>query len=141
MRIVALDVGDKRIGVAVSDLLGLTAQPVGMVERVGWGPDIRAIAAHAQAYDTRTLLCGLPRNMDGSYGPQAEKVQAFAGKLEESGFDVLFWDERMSTVTAERALIEGGMRREQRKGVIDRTAAVIILQAYLDANEQKGGKR
>ncbi|MCL1964112.1 MAG: Holliday junction resolvase RuvX, partial [Firmicutes bacterium] len=110
-RILALDVGDRRIGIAVSDPLGLTAQPVGMVERVGWGPDVRAVARHAEAYGTHTLLCGLPRNMDGSYGPQAGKVRAFAERLTAAGFTVLFWDERMTTLTAERVLIEGGVRR------------------------------
>lgn len=133
-RILALDVGDKRIGVAVSDPLGIMAQPVGMIERVGWGPDIRRIEAHAAQYNTRRLLLGLPLNMDGSAGPQAEKVRAFAEQLEKAGFAILYWDERMSTVTAERALIEGGMRRHARKQAVDRAAATIILQAYLDAN-------
>ena len=129
----ALDIGDKRIGVAVSDLLGITAQPVGMIEHIGWGPDIRRIGEYATQYETWRILCGLPRNMDGSYGPQAEKIKAFAQQLEKAGYTVVFWDERMSTVTAERTLIAGGVRREQRKGVIDQTAAVVILQAYLDA--------
>lgn len=132
-RILALDVGDRRIGVAVSDALGITAQPVGMIERVGWGPDIRKIGEHADRYTTKRILCGLPRNMDGSIGPQAQKVQEFAVQLENAGYQVMFWDERMSTITAERALIEGGMRREKRKAYVDQTAAVIILQAYLDA--------
>lgn len=132
-RILALDVGDRRIGVAVSDSLGWTAQPVGVIQRVGWGPDIQAISAYATQYDTHTLLCGLPLNMDGSSGPQAQKVRSFAAQLESAGYHVRFWDERMSTVTAERAMIEGGMRRQQRKGLIDQTAAVVILQAYLDA--------
>ncbi len=138
-RILALDVGDRRIGVAVSDPLGLTAQPVGMVERVGFGPDIRRIGAYAEKYRTRSLLCGLPLNMDGSEGPQAQKVKAFADQLEKAGFTVVFWDERMSTLTAERALIEGGVRRERRRGVVDQTAAAIILQAYLDANRESEG--
>ncbi|MDL2319046.1 Holliday junction resolvase RuvX, partial [Eubacteriales bacterium OttesenSCG-928-A19] len=72
-------------------------------------------------------------NMDGSEGAQAEKVRAFAAQLEKAGFEVVFWDERLSTVTAERALIEGGLRREARRGVVDQTAAAIILRAYLDA--------
>ena len=132
----ALDVGDRRIGVAVSDSLGITAQPVGMIERVGWGPDVRRIGEYAQAYGAQTILCGLPRNMDGSYGPQAEKVRVFAQQLEKAGYVVVFWDERLSTVTAERVLIEGGVRRQARKGVVDQTAAVIILQAYMDAQQR-----
>lgn len=139
-RILALDVGDRRIGVAVSDPLGITAQPVGMVERVGWGPDIQKIQGWAAQYDTDTLLCGLPLNMDGTAGPQAQKVRAFARQLEKAGFHMLFWDERMTTVTAERALIEGGVRRRKRRGVIDQTAAVIILQAYLDSTAFKAQK-
>lgn len=135
-RILALDVGDKRIGVAVSDPLGITAQPLGMVERVGWGPDIRHIGEWAAKYETRRLLLGLPLNMDGSEGPQAEKVRAFAAQLEKSGYAIDFWDERMTTVTAERALIEGGVRREARRGVVDQTAAAIILQGYLDSTRE-----
>lgn len=133
-RILALDVGDARIGVAVSDPLGVIAQPVGLVTRVGWGPDIAKITEFAYQYGTRSLLCGLPLNMDGSAGGQAEKVRAFAAQLEKKGFTVTFWDERMTTVTAERTLIEGGVHRADRKRLVDKTAAAIILQAYLDAN-------
>ncbi len=136
-RILALDVGDARIGVAVSDPLGIIAQPVGLVTRVGWGPDIAKITEFADQYDTRTLLCGLPLNMDGSAGGQADKVRAFAQQLEKKGFTVTFWDERMTTVTAERALIEGGVHRADRKRLVDKTAAAVILQAYLDANAAK----
>ncbi len=132
-RIIALDVGDKRIGVAVSDPLGLTAQPVGRVDRIGWGPDVRRILEIADEYCTRRLLVGLPRNMDGSEGMQAEKVRAFVPQLEKAGFTVTLWDERLSTVTAERALIEGGMRRENRRGVVDQIAAAVILQGFLDS--------
>lgn len=136
-RILALDVGDARIGVAVSDPLGIIAQPIGLVTRVGWGPDIAKITEFADQYDTRTLLCGLPLNMDGSAGGQADKVRAFAQQLEKKGFTVTFWDERMTTVTAERALIEGGVHRADRKRLVDKTAAAVILQAYLDANAAK----
>ena len=112
----------------------MIAQPVGLVTRVGWGPDIAKITEFADQYGTRSLLCGLPLNMDGSAGGQAEKVRAFAAQLEKKGFTVTFWDERMTTVTAERALIEGGVHRADRKRLVDKTAAAIILQAYLDAN-------
>ena len=132
-----MDVGDARIGVAVSDPLGIIAQPVGLVTRVGWGPDIAKITEFADQYGTRTLLCGLPLNMDGSAGGQADKVRAFAQQLEKKGFTVTFWDERMTTVTAERALIEGGVHRADRKRLVDKTAAAVILQAYLDANAAK----
>lgn len=139
-RILALDVGDRRIGLAVSDPLGITAQPLGMIERVGWGPDIAKIGECAARYETRALLCGLPLNMDGSRGPQAEKVEAFARQLEKAGYTVRFFDERLSTVSAERVLIEGGVRRKERRAVVDQTAAAVFLQAYLDQNDQKGGE-
>ena len=121
----------------MSDPLGIIAQPVGLVTRVGWGPDIAKITEFADQYGTRTLLCGLPLNMDGSAGGQADKVRAFAQQLEKKGFTVTFWDERMTTVTAERALIEGGVHRADRKRLVDKTAAAVILQAYLDANAAK----
>ncbi len=135
-RILALDVGDRRIGVAVSDALGITAQPLCVVERVGWGPDARRIESLAAEHNTRTILCGLPLNMDGTPGQQAEKVKAFAQVLEKAGLNVVFWDERLTTVTAERVLIEGGLRREERRGVVDKTAAAVILQAYLAAQPE-----
>lgn len=134
-RILALDVGDARIGVAVSDPLGVIAQPAGLITRVGWGPDIEKIIGFADQYGTRNILCGLPLNMDGSAGGQAEKVRAFAAQLEKKGFTVAFWDERMTTVTAERALIEGGVHRADRKRLVDKTAAAVILQDYLDAKQ------
>ena len=133
LRILALDVGDKRIGVAVSDPLGITAQPLETYVRVGYGPDTRYLAELARRYDTRCVLCGLPRNMDGSQGGQAEKVRAFAVQLEQTGLLVAYWDERLTTVTAHRAMIAGQVRREKRKQKVDMVAAVIILQAFLDA--------
>ena len=89
-RIVALDVGDRRIGIAVSDLLGMTAQPVETYTRVGYGPDTRHIAELAKRYETNRILCGLPRNMDGTQGFEEEKVREFAAKLEDMGFDIEF---------------------------------------------------
>ena len=132
-RIVALDVGDRRIGIAVSDPLGLTAQPVETYTRVGYGPDTRRIAQLAQQYGTNRILCGLPLNMDGTQGFQTQKVREFAGKLTEAGLAVEFYDERMTTVLAEGALLEADMRRENRKKKVDMVAAVMILQSYLDA--------
>ena len=132
-RIVALDVGDRRIGIAVSDPLGLTAQPVETYTRVGYGPDTRRIAQLAQQYGTNRILCGLPLNMDGTQGFQVEKVKEFAAKLEELGLVVEYYDERMTTMLAESALLEANMRREYRKKKVDMVAAVMILQSYLDA--------
>lgn len=132
-RIVALDVGDRRIGIAVSDPLGITAQPIETYTRIGYGPDSRHIAEIAKKYDTDQILCGLPRNMDGSQGFQVDKVREFASKLEELGLVISFYDERMTTILAEGALLEANMRREDRKKKVDMVAAVMILQSYLDA--------
>ena len=132
-RILALDVGDRRIGVAVSDSLGLTAQPIETYTRVGYGPDVRHIAALAAQYDTSRILCGLPRNMDGTQGGQVQKVRDFAAQLEQAGLSVEYYDERMTTMVAESALLEANMSRADRKKKVDMVAAVVILQSYLDA--------
>ena len=133
-RILALDVGDKRIGIAVSDETRLIATPHSVYTRVGWGPDVKYIRNLCDSLSAKLVVCGLPKNMDGSVGFQAEKVRAFAGKLAEGGLTVEFQDERLSTVSAHQALIEGGMRREERKGTVDKVAAAVILQQYLDAH-------
>ena len=132
-RIVALDVGDRRIGIAVSDPLGVTAQPIETYTRIGYGPDSRHIAEIARRYETDRILCGLPRNMDGTQGFQVEKVKEFAAKLEELGLVIEYYDERVTTMLAESALLEANMRREDRKKKVDMVAAVVILQSYLDA--------
>lgn len=132
-RIMALDVGDRRIGIAVSDPLGITAQPIETYTRVGYGPDSRHIAQIAEKYETDQILCGLPRNMDGTQGFQVDKVREFAAKLEELGLVISYYDERMTTMLAEGALLEANMRREDRKKKVDMVAAVMILQSYLDA--------
>ena len=132
-RIVALDVGDRRIGIAVSDPLGVTAQTIETYTSIGYGPDSRHIAEIARRYETDRILCGLPRNMDGTQGFQVEKVKEFAAKLEELGLVVEYYDERMTTMLAESALLEANMRREDRKKKVDMVAAVVILQSYLDA--------
>lgn len=132
-RIVALDVGDRRIGIAVSDPLGITAQPIETYTRVGYGPDVKHIAAICAQYETDQILCGLPRNMDGTQGFQVDKVREFAGKLEEQGFIVSYYDERMTTMLAENALLEGNVHRADRKKKVDMIAAVMILQSYLDS--------
>jgi putative Holliday junction resolvase len=131
-RIVALDVGDVRIGIAVCDETRLIATPHSVYKRVGSGPDVRHIKALCDEMGTRSVLCGLPRNMDGSIGFQAKKVLALAEQLEAAGLHVIYQDERLTTVTAERALIEGGMHREERRGTVDKVAAAVILQQYLD---------
>jgi len=121
----------------VSDPLGITAQPVETYTRVGYGPDVRRIKEIAAQYGTDHILCGLPRNMDGTEGFQVEKVREFAQQLENAGFTVSFYDERMTTMLAEGALLEANMRRENRKKKVDMIAAVMILQSYLDAEAMK----
>ena len=133
-RIMGLDIGDKTIGVAVSDLMGLTAQGVTTIKRVGKKKDIEAIKQIIAEKQVNKIVSGLPKNMNGTVGPQGEKVQKFCELLkEETNLPIEFWDERLSTVAAERSLIEGNARRENRKKVIDMLAAVIILQGYLDS--------
>ena len=132
-RIMGLDVGDKTIGVAVSDLMGLTAQGVKTVKRVGKKKDVEELKAIIKERQVTKIVSGLPKNMNGTLGPQGEKVIKFCELLEqETGIKIEYWDERLSTVAAERTLIQGNVRRENRKGVIDMVAAVIILQGYLD---------
>lgn len=137
-RIVALDVGDRRIGIAVSDPLGITAQPIETYTRVGYGPDVRRILEICKQYDTDQILCGLPKNMDGTQGFQVDKVREFAAKLEEQGLKVTYYDERMTTMLAEGALLEANMRRQDRKKKVDMVAAVVILQSYLDSLPPEG---
>ena len=132
-RIMGLDIGDKTIGVAVSDLMGLTAQGVTTIKRIGKKKDIEAIKQIIAEKQVNKIVSGLPKNMNGTVGTQGEKVQKFCELLkEETNLPIEFWDERLSTVAAERSLIEGNVRRENRKKVIDMLAAVIILQGYLD---------
>ena len=128
-RIMGLDIGDKTIGVAVSDIMGLTAQGVTTIKRVGKKKDIEQIKKIISERQVNKIVSGLPKNMNGTIGTQGEKVQKFCELLkQETNLPIEFWDERLSTVAAERSLIEGNVRRENRKKVIDMLAAVIILQ-------------
>lgn len=135
-RIVCLDIGDVRIGVAVSDPTGTIATPVEVIKRVGWGPDTRKVREICDRYQTTRILSGLPLNMDGTEGFQAEKVRAFCAQLEKAGLTVIFQDERLSTVSAEEALIEGGVSRSGRKQVVDKVAASVILQQWLESDKK-----
>ncbi len=132
-RILALDYGDARIGVAVTDPLGMTAQPAGMIRHVGYGPDIRNLEKIADTYQTRRVVMGLPFNMDGTEGFQAQKVRAFAEQLEMHGFEVDFQDERMTSRLVESLMIADHVRRNDRKKHVDTLSAVTILQSYLDS--------
>lgn len=134
-KIMGLDVGDKRIGIALSDPLRITAQGLLTYTRQDEEEaDIAYLCRLLEEHDVEKVVCGLPKNMNGSLGPQAEKVQAFANRLQEaSGKTVEYWDERLTSVFAERALLEADMSRAKRRKVIDKLAAVTILQSYLDS--------
>ena len=136
-RIVCLDIGDVRIGFAVSDPTGTIASPVEVIQRVGWGPDTKKILAVCERFDTCRILSGLPLNMDGSEGFQARKVRDFCAQLEKAGLQVVFQDERLSTVSAEDALIEGGVSRAGRKQKVDMIAASVILRQWLEEHKNK----
>lgn len=140
-RILALDIGDKRIGIALSDPARVIASPLAVYERVGYGPDARYIRRLCEENDVDLIVCGLPFNMDGTRGFQAEKAVAFAEKLREAGLAVAYQDERLTTISAHEALIEGGMRREARKGVVDKVAAALILEGYLESQRQARASR
>ncbi|MFQ7472812.1 MAG: Holliday junction resolvase RuvX [Anaerovoracaceae bacterium] len=140
MKKLALDVGDKTIGVAVSDALNITAQGVTTIERVGIRKDSGKVMEYIKEFDCDTVVIGLPKKLDGTDSPQTEKVYEFKTMLENKmrssgmgGIDIKFYDERLTTVMAEKVLIEADMSRGKRKKVIDKQAAVIILQSYLDS--------
>jgi putative Holliday junction resolvase len=135
MRILALDVGDKTIGVAASDLLLLTAQGIEVIRRTSLARDLIRLGEIINEYEVGTIIIGLPKNMNGSIGPRGESMQEFANQVAESfpKMKVHLWDERLSTVGAQRALIAADVSRAKRKKVIDKMAAVFILQGYLDS--------
>lgn len=134
MRILGLDVGDKRIGIAISDELGHTAQGLISLDRVSQETDIRKIREIMEDYLSEKVVVGIPLRMDGTEGIQAQKVRDFASGLQASiSQPVIFWDERLTTVSARKALISGEVRRDRRKRVIDKVAASLILQNYLDS--------
>lgn len=136
-RVMGLDVGKKRIGVAVSDPLGWTAQGVGVIDRTR--PDwMRRLAELIAENGVKAIVVGFPRNMDGSIGPRGKACQELARRLEERfSLPVILWDERLSTVAAERTLLSADMSRKNRRKVIDQIAASWILQGYLDAQRRK----
>lgn len=136
LRILAFDVGEKRIGVAVSDLLGITAQGIETYHRTeDLEKDVDHLIQLANGYKPVKLVFGMPRNMDGTYGFQSQITREFADAvLAKWDGDHAFQDERLSTASARRVLIEADMRRDKRKQVIDKVAAVMILQSYLDAH-------
>ena len=130
-RILALDVGDRRIGIAASDPTGLLASPVGVYRRRDLEHDLDYITQLAQDQEAGFIVVGLPINMNGSEGPQAEKTRQFADALAARGVSVDFWDERLTTVEATRMLQERGLRRKRIDLIVDELAATLILEGYL----------
>jgi putative Holliday junction resolvase len=132
-RILGLDVGDKTLGVAVSDELGLTAQGVTVRQRSSLAADLVFLRETCALFEVAAIVVGLPKNMDGSLGPQAQKTLAFIEQVRRAlGVPVIAWDERLTTQAAERALLETNTSRRRRKAVRDRLAAQLILQSYLE---------
>ena len=131
MRIMAIDYGDARTGIAVSDPLGMLAGETFVIRQ--WDPAALAdtVAAEARARDVSTLVLGLPRNMDGTEGPRAEKSRALKALLEERGMNVVLWDERRTTVDAHRILRDNGKREKKHRDTVDAVAAALILEGYL----------
>ena len=135
MRALALDIGDKTIGVAASDLLGITAQGVETIRRTSDKNDLKRLGELVKDFEATTFIIGLPKNMDGTEGTRCELVKKFAEKICAAFPEVnqIFWDERLSTVAATKNLIAADVSRKKRKKVIDKMAAVYILQGWLDS--------
>ncbi len=137
MRLMGLDVGDKRIGIALSDEGAVIASPRETLERSGNRKDIRYMLELARREEVSEIVVGMPFSLDGSLGPQAHKVERFVEALKaETDIRITTWDERLTTVSAERALLEGDVSRAKRKKTIDRVAAALILQGYLDSRRE-----
>ena len=134
-RVLSLDIGDRTIGIAVSDLLGMTAQGVETIRRTTMEKDLQRLRELMDMYETKKFISGYPRNMNGTEGPRCEFVKEFCAALQEfePEAEVIFWDERLSTVAATRSLLEADVSRKKRKKVIDKMAAVFILQGWLDS--------
>jgi putative Holliday junction resolvase len=138
VRYLGLDVGDVRIGVALSDETATLASGLLTLERVGPRKDVRAVAAIVREREVGEVVVGMPWRLDGTMGPQGEKVTAFVESLRRAvEVPVVTWDERFTTVAADELLAEAGVRRRDRKARIDRAAAVLILQGYLDARRSE----
>ncbi len=133
MRILGLDVGQKTVGVAISDPLGFTAQGITTIRRTKKSEDVEAVKRICDEYSVETIVIGLPKNMDGSIGFAGEKIKEFSELLKEVlDLEIVFWDERLTTVAAHRAMLEADLSRGKRKKIVDKVAATYILQGYLD---------
>jgi len=137
-RTIGLDVGDKRIGVAVSDPMGWTAQPLTVIQRSGIAKDVAALKEATKDIAIERVVAGLPLEMNGNEGQQAGRVRKFCQALAEAtGLEVVYQDERLTTVQSKRLLESAGVRREQRKGLLDKMAAALILQSWLDGQAHR----
>src|SRR5256886_8147055 len=137
MRILALDHGTKRMGIALSDELKMIAQPLEFIPAEPFAGFLARLKQLLHDKEVELILVGMPRNMDGSYGPAALKVQDFAAALKNAvTVPIKMWDERLTSAQANQFLIEGNVRREKRKERVDKTAAAILLQSYLDSLAQ-----
>ncbi|PWK05100.1 Holliday junction resolvase RuvX [Tumebacillus permanentifrigoris] len=135
-RVLGIDYGDVRMGIAVSDLMGWTAQGVETIHRKSLAQDLARIGELIREYAVDRIVLGFPKNMNNTIGPRGELSQQFAETLKEQfGLPVTLWDERLSTMAAERMLVSADVSRKKRKQVIDKMAAAIILQNYLDAQK------
>lgn len=138
MRILSLDVGEKKIGIAISDALGITAQALDTLIRKDKKSDYKHIKEIVSNMGVSKIIVGLPLNLNGTAGPKAKEAYNFAEKLkEELGIPIQLWDERLSTLEANRILLEADVSRKKRKRLDDRIAAQLILQSYLDAVDKK----
>ena len=139
-RIIGLDVGEKRIGVAVSDELAIAAHPLTVIVRDGLEKDLRKIEEIVQEYSAVGIVVGLPLNMNGTIGESAKRVLSFTDSLKKKfSVSVETWDERLTTVSSEKVLLEADLSREKRKKVIDKVAATLLLQCYLDNRRRESG--
>ncbi|WP_392486463.1 Holliday junction resolvase RuvX [Haloimpatiens sp. FM7315] len=134
MRIIGLDIGDRTIGVAVSDPLGWTAQGITTIRRKKEDFDLEELKKICDEYNPELIVSGLPKNMNGTLGPQSEKVMDFCEKIKlKLNIPIKMWDERLTTVAAHRAMLEADLSRAKRKKLVDKIAATYILQGYLDS--------
>ena len=133
MRILGLDIGSKTIGGAISDPLGWTAQGITTIRRTKKEQDLEEIKKICKEYSVDTIVIGLPKNMNGTIGESGERVLDFSERIKEAtGLKVDMWDERLTTVAAHKAMLEADLSRNKRKKIVDKIAAIYILQGYLD---------
>lgn len=140
MRILGIDMGQRRIGTAISDELGITAQALKTIDRVNTQDDLQVVCDLVQEYEVGEIVIGYPLHLNGTPGQEAEGYVAFGKELQKAtGVPVFFWDERLTTVAAEKILLEGNLRRRKRRRVIDQIAACLLLEGYLTRRQRNEG--